>query len=56
MNNIIEKGIKITQAFLHTLAFGISGSFAQNKTDTYSDYDFCVFTKGGIPELLIANI
>ena len=51
MNVIIEKGIEIAKAFPQTSAFGISGSFVQNTTDKYSDYDFCIFTKEEIPDI-----
>jgi len=49
MNTIIDKGITIAQAFPQTLALGISGSFVQNNTDKYSDYDFCIYTNEEIP-------
>ena len=50
MEKMIEKALKIARAFPQTLAFGVSGSFADNKTDQYSDYDFCIFTDGEIPD------
>ncbi len=49
VDRIMEKAIKIARAFPQASAFGISGSIARKKTDKYSDYDFCVFTKDGIP-------
>ena len=49
MKNIFVPAKNIAREFPQTCAFGISGSMASGKTDKYSDYDFCVFTKGLIP-------